>query len=219
MKFLWITFIMFFSFGCTNSNEANKEAERIAQQTQNPVHEESQDGYERAYFASGCFWCVEGIYESVIGVKEVNSGYSGGKMKNPTYQNHGDHAETVEVIYNPVIVSFSTLLDVYFGSQDVTQVNGQGPDRGTSYRSIVFYRNEKEKKLIDSKIASLNLKLGGNKVAAQVLPFQKFYVAEDYHQDYERKNPNNPYIINVSHKRKQKFVEKFPELTKKDNLE
>lgn len=219
MKFILITFSMLFSFGCTHSNEANKQAERIAQETQNPIYEKSQDGYERAYFASGCFWCVEGIYESIRGVKDVISGYSGGTMENPTYQNHGDHAETVEVIYDPILVSFETLLDVYFGSQDVTQVNGQGPDRGTSYRSIVFYRNEKEKKLIDSKIASLNLKLGGNKVAAQVLPFQKFYVAEDYHQDYERKNPNNPYIINVSHKRKQKFVEKFPELTKKDNLE
>lgn len=211
--YLFLAYILF--SGCADSKEFNKEAERIAQETQTPVYEKTQDGLERAYFASGCFWCVEGIYESVRGVKEAISGYSGGKMENPTYHNHGDHAETVEVIYDPLVVSFSTLLDVYFGSQDVTQINGQGSDKGTSYRSIVFYRTPEEKKIIENNIMAINLKLGGKKVAAQALPFQKFYRAEEYHQDYEKKNPNNPYIINVSHKRKREFSEKFPELLKK----
>ena len=103
----------------------------------------------RAYFASGCFWCVEAVYESVKGVSEVINGYAGGHTKNPTYHasNTGrtGHAEAVEVIYDPTVVSFSTLVDVYFGSQNATQVNGQGPDRGSQYRSIIFYQNEDSK--------------------------------------------------------------------------
>lgn len=137
---------------CKPSNERNKEAEAIAQKELTPIEIEPQDGLERAYFASGCFWCVEAVYESVKGVKEAISGYSGGKTKNPTYRNHADHAEAVEVIYDPKTVSFSQLVDVYFGSQNVTQVNGQGPDRGSSYRSIIFYQNDAQKKIIDTKI-------------------------------------------------------------------
>lgn len=199
---------------CKPSNESNKEAEAVAQKTQTPVQTEMQDGLQKAYFASGCFWCVEAIYESVKGVKEAISGYSGGKTPNPSYENHADHAEAVEVIYDPELISFADLVDVYFGSQNVTQVNGQGPDRGTSYRSIIFYQNDSEKAIIEKKIEELNQQLEGGKVAAQVLPFQKFWKAEQYHQDYEKNNPGNPYIQNVSIPRINKFKEKHPELLK-----
>lgn len=199
---------------CKPSNERNKEAEAIAQKEQTPVQTETRNGLQKAYFASGCFWCVEAVYESVIGVKEAISGYSGGTSQNPTYQNHRDHAEAVEVIYDPKLISFSQLVDVYFGSHNITQVNGQGPDHGQSYRSIIFYQNDIEKKIIDNKIAELNKQLGGDKVAAQVLPFQKFWKAEDYHQNYERNNPGNPYIQNVSIPRLNRFKQKFPELLK-----
>tara|TARA_R110000823_G_scaffold311718_2_gene437686 strand:+ start:91060 stop:91740 length:681 start_codon:yes stop_codon:yes gene_type:complete len=201
---------------CKPSNESNKQAEALAQKEQIPVQTETENGLKKAYFASGCFWCVEAIYESVNGVKEAISGYSGGDSKNPTYQNHADHAEGVEVIYDPEIVSFSQLVDVYFGSQNVTQVNGQGPDHGKSYRSIIFYQNDEEKKIIDEKVAALNKQLDGDKVAAQVLPYQKFWKAEAYHQNYERNNPDNPYIQNVSIPRLNRFKEKFPELLKKE---
>ena len=201
---------------CKPSNKSNKQAEALAQKEQTPVQTETENGLKKAYFASGCFWCVEAIYESVNGVKEALSGYSGGETKNPTYENHADHAEAVEVIYDPEIVSFSQLVDVYFGSQNVTQVNGQGPDHGKSYRSIIFYQNDEEKKIIDEKVAALNKQLGGDKVAAQVLPFQKFWKAEAYHQNYERNNPGNPYIQNVSIPRLNRFKEKFPELLKKE---
>mgnify|MGYP003146699937 FL=1 len=201
---------------CKPSNESNKQAEALAQKEQIPVQTETENGLKKAYFASGCFWCVEAIYESVNGVKEAISGYSGGDSKNPTYQNHADHAEGVEVIYDPEIVSFSQLVDVYFGSQNVTQINGQGPDHGKSYRSIIFYQNDEEKKIIDEKVATLNKQLGGDKVAAQVLPFQKFWKAEAYHQNDERNSPDNPYIQNVSIPRLNRFKEKFPELLKKE---
>ncbi len=207
-------FLITLSGSCKPSNEKNKEAESLAQKS-TPVQTETQNGLKKAYFASGCFWCVEAVYESVEGVKEAISGYSGGTKENPTYENHGDHAEAVEVIYDPQIVSFSQLVDVYFGSQNVTQVNGQGPDHGESYRSIIFYQNDSEKKIIEDKIAALNSKIDGE-VAAQVLPFQKFWDAENYHQNYERNHPENPYIQNVSIPRINKFKEKFPELLKEN---
>lgn len=197
-------------------NQPKQKSEPTAQV--DPVEVPAQDGMERAYFASGCFWCVEAVYESVKGVEESISGYSGGHTENPTYASSNTgrtgHAEAVEIIYNPEIVSFETLVDVYFGSQNITQVNGQGPDRGSQYRSIVFYQNDAQKKNIDAKIAELEKELGEGKVAAEVMPFQKFWKAEAYHQDYEERNPGNPYIQNVSIPRLNRFKKKFPELIK-----
>ena len=176
-----------------------------------------QDGLAKAYFASGCFWCVEAVYESVNGVTEVINGYAGGYTENPTYQlsNTGrtGHAEAVEVLYDPTIVSFSTLLEVYFGSQDVTQIDGQGPDNGSQYRSIIFYQNQDQKDEIINKIKQLTKELNIN-IAAEVYPFLKFWQGEDYHQNYERLHPNNSYIRNVSIPRLRKFQQKFKHLLK-----
>ncbi len=209
-------FLLIIQGSCKPSNEQNKEAEAFAQKNVAPVQTTTEQGLKKAYFASGCFWCVEAIYESVTGVKEAISGYSGGNSNNPTYENHADHAETVEVIYDPQMVSFEQLVTVYFGSQNVTQVNGQGPDHGKSYRSIIFYQNNAEKKIIDEKISVITIALKGEKVAAQVLPFQKFWKAEQYHQNYERNNPDNPYIQNVSIPRLNAFKKKFPKLLKEN---
>jgi peptide-methionine (S)-S-oxide reductase len=205
---------------CQSGNENKNQAEATAQNSQKPVEVPTEDGLEKAYFASGCFWCVEAIYESVKGVKESISGYSGGHTKNPTYESSNTgrtgHAEAVEVIYDPNIVSFKQLVDVYFGSQNITQVNGQGPDRGSQYRSIIFYQNENQKKIIEDKIEKLEKEVGEGNVAAEVMPFQKFWKAEGYHQNYEENNPNNPYIQNVSIPRLRRFQEKFPELLKEE---
>ncbi len=175
-------------------------------------------GLAKAYFASGCFWCVEAVYESVKGVKESISGYAGGHTKNPTYESSNTgrtgHAEAVEIYYDPEIVPFSTLVDVYFGSQNITQKNGQGPDHGSQYRSIVFYQNEQQRKVIEEKIAQLNLQLHPKKVAAEVKPFDTFWVGEDYHQNYEKLHPNAGYIRAVSKPRLKRFQEKFPHLIK-----
>lgn len=174
--------------------------------------------YQKAYFASGCFWCVEAVYESVEGVVEVYNGYSGGHTENPTYEasNTGltGHAEAVEVLYDSSLVSFKSLVDVYYGSQNIEQVNGQGPDHGSQYRSIVFYQNENEKAIIDAKIAALTGE--GYKVASEVKPFEKFWMGEDYHQNYERLHPDNRYIQAVSIPRLNKFKAKFPELLKEE---
>ena len=205
-------------FSCNNT--AQTSPKQLAIINAEPVEVPIQKGKARAYFASGCFWCVEAIYESVKGVSEVISGYSGGHTKNPTYEasNTGrtGHAEAVEVIYDPNIVSFSTLVDVYFGSQNPTQVNGQGNDIGSQYRSIIFYQNDEQKQIIETKKAALAKKLNA-KIAAEVYPFQKFWKAEDYHQNYERLHPENSYIQNVSIPRINRFKRKFPELLKENH--
>lgn len=190
-------------------------------QKSDPVEIPLKDGKARAYFASGCFWCVEAVFESVKGVEESISGYSGGHTENPTYEasNTGKtgHAEAVEIIYDPEVVSFATLVDVYFGSQNLTQVNGQGPDNGSQYRTIVFYQNAEQKKIIADKIAALNKELAPAEVASEVYPFEKFWIAEDYHQNYEKLHPENGYIQAVSIPRLKKFQKKFPELLKDDS--
>lgn len=177
------------------------------------------DGLSKAYFASGCFWCVEAIYESVRGVGEVVSGYSGGEIKNPTYEQVSSgrtrHAEAVEVYYDPEIVSYATLVDVFFGSHDPTTPNQQGPDRGPQYRSVVFYQSAEEKAIVENKIKELEAaNTFRSKIVTEVVPFEIFYDAEDYHQNFERNNPNQGYVRAVSIPRLKRFQAKFPELLK-----
>lgn len=206
------------SISCQNTNTQNAKQQAVINAT--PIEVSLENGIAKAYFASGCFWCVEAVYESVNGVQEAISGYAGGFTNNPTYElsNTGrtGHAEAVEVLYDPTVVSFSTLVDVYFGSQNVAQINGQGPDRGAQYRSIIFYQNEEQKTIIKKKIAAI-AKTHKVTVATEVYPFQKFWKAEDYHQNYERLHPNNPYVRNVSIPRLKRFQAKFPELLKQNH--
>ena len=182
------------------------------------VQTQPKDGLHKAYFASGCFWCVEAIFESVKGVDEVISGYSGGIEDNPTYRQisygQSTHAEAIEVYYNPEVVRFKTLVDVFFGSHDPTTLNRQGPDRGRQYRSIAFYQNDEEQKIIQEAIDTLNKEVYEGRIVTQVVPFTKFWKAESYHQDYEINNPGNPYIQNVSIPRLKRFQKKFPHLLK-----
>jgi peptide-methionine (S)-S-oxide reductase len=176
--------------------------------------------YSPATFASGCFWCVEAVFESVNGVAEAVSGYSGGDETNPTYEQVGahktGHAEAVEVYYDPSVVSYATLLKVYFASQNPTQVNGQGPDHGEPYRSLIFYRTAEEKKQAENYITEIQKSLS-TPVAAQVVSFQKFWPAEDYHQDYVRHNPDVPYVRMESIPRIKRFQKQHPELLKADH--
>lgn len=177
--------------------------------------------YQKAYFASGCFWCVEAIFESVEGVKEAISGYAGGDEKNPTYSDVGSgntgHTETVEVYYDSTIISYQTLLKVFYGSHNPTTVNGQHPDYGTQYRSAIFYINDNQKKLAKAYKDSLD-KTGEYEkpIATEITKLKTFWKAEDYHQDYEKRNPNQPYVKSVSIPRLNKFKGKFPELLKKE---
>ena len=176
-------------------------------------------GMKKAYFASGCFWCVEAVYESVKGVSEAYSGYAGGFTKNPNYNQIGTgktgHAEAVEVIYDPEVVSFATLVQVFFGSHDPTTPNRQGPDRGSQYRSIAFYTSPEEQEIIIRYIELLQEKeIFNNEIVTEIKPLEKFYYAEEYHQNYERNNPNNPYVKQVSIPRLRKAQNAYRELLK-----
>ncbi|MBC6998848.1 peptide-methionine (S)-S-oxide reductase MsrA [Cytophaga sp. FL35] len=216
------------SFSTSCQSNVKKKKDEVATTSQSTLEknitleQEDLEKFETAYFASGCFWCVEAIFESVKGVEEVVSGYSGGTKKNPTYEEVGggmtDHAEAVKVYYDPKVISFTALVQVFFGSHDPTTLNRQGPDRGPQYRSIAFYKNEDEKKIIESYIKALeeNDVYQGLPITTQVVPFNKFYDAEDYHQDYEKKHPNNSYIRNVSIPRLNRFKENFQDYLKDD---
>jgi peptide-methionine (S)-S-oxide reductase len=173
--------------------------------------------YSQATFASGCFWHEEAMFESIKGVKEAVSGYAGGKTSNPTYESietgTTGHAETVNVYYDSTIIDFPTLVKIYFAGQDPTQVNGQGPDRGTQYRSIAFYRSDDEKKIIEDYIKSIEPKYK-EPIAAQVLPFTKFWTGEAYHQNYIDKNPGQGYVQMVSIPEIKRLQSKYPEMVK-----
>jgi len=179
--------------------------------------------YSKAVFASGCFWCVEGVFESITGVEEVISGYAGGKEIDPTYEQVGSgqtgHAEAIEVYYDSTKVNYNTLLRVYFSSQDVTQVNGQGPDRGSQYRSIIFYSNDKENQSAVKYIEEINKsKKYDEPVAATVDKLTKFYPAEDYHQDYILHNPKNPYVNGESIPRIKRAQSQLKDLLKPEKI-
>ncbi len=174
-----------------------------------------------AYFASGCFWCVEAVFEHVDGVQEAISGYAGGTTVNPNYRQvitgKTGHAESIKVVYDPKRVSFETLVQVFFGSHDPTTLNQQGPDKGTHYRSIAFYQSEEEKKIIKKTIEKLrNAKRFKNPIVTEVKELDVFYQAEDYHQDFEKNNPANHYIRAVSKPRVSQFLQAYPELVKTD---
>ncbi|MGB4400444.1 MAG: peptide-methionine (S)-S-oxide reductase MsrA [Daejeonella sp.] len=212
MKKIFLLFVlasfMIASLSCT------QQVQKIPKK-KNPDKDLSK--FSQATFASGCFWCVEGVFESVKGVHEVISGYAGGKEPNPTYEQVSshttDHAETIQVYYDSTLVSYATLLQVYFASQDPTQVNGQGPDNGASYRSIIFYKSLDEKSQAEKYISEIQ-KQYTKRIAARLLPFDKFWQAEDYHQDYIQNNPDAPYVKMESIPRIKRFQKQFPELIK-----
>ena len=156
-----------------------------------------------ATFAQGCFWHSEIIFQSLVGVRDAVSGFSGGNVKNPDYEGvttgNTGHAECVQVYYDPAKISYETLVKAFFASQDPTQLNRQGPDVGPQYRSMAFYRNEKEKQVIEAEIARLtNAKVYSKKIVTEVVPFKQFYPAEDYHQEYISHHPENVYVQRVS---------------------
>lgn len=175
MRSLFLLTFSIFLFSCGDGNTQTVTKPEIAKAQ--PVQVPLENGMAKAYFASGCFWCVEAIYESIKGVDEAISGYAGGHTKNPTYDSSNTgttgHAEAVEVIYDPNVVDFETLVKVFFGSQNPTQVNGQGPDIGSQYRSIIFFQNQQEKAIIE-KVKSEVAKNFDKPIAAEVLPFSNF---------------------------------------------
>ncbi|MFD2244852.1 peptide-methionine (S)-S-oxide reductase MsrA [Pontibacter ruber] len=217
-----ITQILFLSilamWACTDGTSGRLQAEESSFS-----YGLSEDTASRAKatFAGGCFWCTEAYFERLQGVSAVVSGYAGGKEKNPTYQEvsagRTGHAEAVQVYYNPAVISYEELLEVFFATHDPTTLNRQGPDYGKQYRSVVFYRDDQEKKQVQKYIRELE-EAGTyrNKIVTQVVPFTKFYKAEEYHQDYYRRNPDDPYVVQVARPKVLKFEDAFRNRLKSD---
>ena len=173
-----------------------------------------------ATFAGGCFWCTEAVFERVEGVENVVSGYSGGKEDNPTYRqvSYGmtTHAEAIQIYFDPKVVTFDELLEIFFTiAHDPTQVDRQGPDVGRQYRSAIYYHDAKQKAAIDKKLAKFKADAKFSRpIATEIEAYDKFWMAEDYHQDYYELNPGNPYIINVAVPKVKKLKSYYPEKVK-----
>ena len=173
-----------------------------------------------ATLAGGCFWCLEAVFDDIKGVHSVESGYAGGHTDNPTYQAvcNGDtgHAEVIQVLFDPNIVSYHDLLNVFFAIHDPTTLNRQGADVGTQYRSAIFYHNDDQKMIADELIEDLNnQKIWNAPIVTEVTPLDKFYIAENYHQEYFARNPNQPYCQAVVAPKVAKFRKHFLEMLKK----
>ncbi|MCC7449265.1 MAG: peptide-methionine (S)-S-oxide reductase MsrA [Anaerolineae bacterium] len=172
------------------------------------------NGPEVATLAGGCFWCLEAVYDQLKGVREVESGYAGGHVPKPTYKmvcsGTTGHAEVVQITYDPSVVTFNDLLDVFFTIHDPTTLNRQGNDVGTQYRSAIFYHTPEQQAAAEQKIAELNnAHIWNNPIVTEVTPFQTFYRAEDYHQEYFAHNGGEPYCRVVIAPKVTKFRQHY----------
>jgi peptide-methionine (S)-S-oxide reductase len=169
---------------------------------------------ESAILGGGCFWCVEAQYKMLKGVKKVVSGYAGGHVENPTYEQvcgkKTGHAEVVQIDYDPAVVSYRDIIDLFWVAHDPTTLNRQGADEGPQYRSTIMYANEEQKKIAEASLAE-GQKLYDDKIVTEIVPLKKFYPAEDYHQDYFANNPNAGYCRVVVSPKVGKFRQKLQE--------
>ena len=175
---------------------------------------------ETATLGAGCFWCVEAVFDDLKGVVSVESGYSGGHTENPTYKEvcseTTGHAEVVNVTFDPNEISFKEILQVFFAVHDPTTLNRQGNDIGTSYRSAIFYHSDEQKRIAEEVIKEVTEEgVYDDPIVTEVKPFDKFYIAEDYHQEYFANNPNQPYCAGVVAPKVAKFRQKFVDRLKK----
>ncbi len=174
-----------------------------------------------AVLAGGCFWCMEAVFKQIKGIEKVESGYSGGNVKDPSYEEvctgKTGHAESVRLTFNPSIISYKQILKIFFTLHDPTSLNRQGNDVGSQYRSEIFYANEEQRKIAEDTIKELTEeKLWDKPIVTALESLKEFYVAEKYHQDYYKKNPLNPYCFMVIRPKIAKLRKEYMELLKKD---
>ncbi len=169
---------------------------------------------ELATLGGGCFWCLEAVFELLNGVQKVESGYAGGKTAKPTYHEvcggHTGHAEVVQITFDPAIVSYRDILDVFFATHDPTTLNRQGADVGTQYRSAIFFHSPEQREIAERRIAELSAEgIWSSPIVTEIVPFEKFHRAEDYHQGYFRGNPGQAYCAAVVSPKVSKFRKQF----------
>lgn len=214
----FISFLLFCVLilsGC-NKKETNAQSEKTSKEGK----QMNEAGLEKATFGSGCFWCTEAIFEKLNGVTSVVSGYAGGHVDNPTYEEvctgTTGHAEVTQITYDPKIITYDELLEVFWKTHDPTTLNRQGNDVGPQYRSVIFYHNEEQKALAEKYKDELN-KSGAwdNPIVTEITAYTNFYPAEKYHQNYYENNPNQGYCAFVIAPKLEKFKKVFNDKLKK----
>ena len=194
-------------WGCKTNSLSNQNIEKLPMQN-------DKSNFETATFGMGCFWCSEAIFERLKGVESVESGYSGGSVDNPTYEQvctgRTGHAEVIQIKYDPKTISFDELLEVFWKTHDPTTLNRQGADVGTQYRSVIFYHNDEQKKLAEQYKTELD-KSGawGDPIVTEISPLTNYFPAEDYHQEYFENNPEQQYCNFVIAPKVEKFEKVF----------
>lgn len=210
---LLFTALLFTISGCKESTSQDQKKETVK------MNQTDEGKLNLATFGSGCFWCSEAIFERVKGVTSVTSGYTGGSIPNPTYEavcsGKTGHAEVIQITYDPKIISFDELLEIFWKTHDPTTLNRQGADVGTQYRSVIFYNDDDQKKKAENYKLELN-KAGiwRDPIVTEISPLKKFYPAEKYHQDYYEQNPNQGYCSFVITPKIEKFEKVFKDKLK-----
>ncbi|MBN2349059.1 MAG: peptide-methionine (S)-S-oxide reductase MsrA [Bacteroidales bacterium] len=215
MKYLYL---FLFTLATLHSCGQQKTSDIKKEVNMNSTNKQS-DKLEIVTLGAGCFWCVEAIFQQLNGVVSAVSGYSGGHVKNPSYKEvctgTTGHAEVCQISYDPDVISFEEILEVYWQTHDPTTLNRQGNDIGTQYRSVIFYHNNKQKEI--AEVLKMNLekaKIWDNPIVTEIVPFSKFYKAEDYHQEYYDNNPNQSYCTIVITPKIEKFRKVFSDKLK-----
>jgi peptide-methionine (S)-S-oxide reductase len=192
--------------------------EIVEQEEEFLKHNPSMEDYEQITLGAGCFWCVEAIFQELKGVKSAVSGYSGGHVKNPSYREvvggQTGHAEVIQVTFDPDVIPLETILEVFWSTHDPTTLNRQGADVGTQYRSAVFFHNEMQGKVAEKSKNEVASELWDDPIVTEITPFEQFYVAEDYHQNYYANNPDQGYCRVVINPKLNKFRERFKDWLK-----
>ncbi|WP_306352749.1 peptide-methionine (S)-S-oxide reductase MsrA [Flavobacterium sp. '19STA2R22 D10 B1'] len=214
-KIIGLSLIML-TFSCQSKEKESKEMVENQSET---VSSNAKD-YEVATFAGGCFWCTEAVFLQLEGVQKVVSGYTGGTIKNPSYKEISTgstgHAEAIEITFDPKVIKYTDLLDIFFATHDPTSLNRQGADVGTQYRSEIFYHSAKQKEEAEAAIKSMDdQNIFGKKIVTKLSPAVAFYKAEDYHQNYYSQNSNQPYCQMVISPKLEKLKKKFQTKLKK----
>jgi peptide-methionine (S)-S-oxide reductase len=213
-------YIIFYLLLASNTQCTVKNNLLETQITQKQFNKYTNNKMEVATLGGGCFWCIEAVFLELNGVNSVVSGYAGGSVENPTYKavcsGNTGHAEVCQITFDPSIISFEEILEVFFTVHDPTTLNRQGNDIGTQYRSVIFYHSEEQKKIAEKVIkAFTDKKIYPNPIVTEISEFKKFYAAEDYHQNYYNNNSDQPYCAYVVGPKVAKFRQKFISKLKK----
>lgn len=210
---LFLGLLLVVAQACT-AQPANRSYAEGVQNVEDYIKANDLGQWERATFAGGCFWCTEASFERIKGVVDVVSGYSGGKKTYPTYKevSYGKtaHAESIQIFYDPEVITYAQLLEVFFVAHDPTTLNRQGPDVGPQYRSAIFYHDEGQKLQAEQYIDKLtDERTFDDPIVTELSPYQAFWMAEGYHQDYYEHNPGNMYVLRVSRPKVEKVKKTF----------